>query len=179
MKFFCITHKYFQQWFNKHVILQISSLLNFQLNIERSTKRRPPQQMSSIAQPFDPNTFNFNKVNDSEILIKCNYRWHNQNEPDGLITFLINNSPLTKYHSLICPNLIGNLSQILTKQSICFAVDVLQGFDDKYYRIGYNSLGAFASVNHLHLHLMYIESDLFIENVVSSKFSERQFLCRK
>lgn len=150
-----------------------------QLNIERSTKRRQPQQISSIVQPFDANTFNFNKVNESEILIKCNYRLHNQHETDGIITFLINNSPLTKYHSLICPNLNGNLSQILTKQSICLAIDVLQSFNDKYYRIGYNSLGAFASVNHLHLHLMYIETDLFIENVVSTQLLSFDNICGK
>lgn len=137
-----------------------------QLNVERSTQRRPPQQITSIAQPFDAASFNFNKVNDCEILIKCNYRLHGRSDTDALVTFLINNSPLTRYHSLICPRLSDNLSQILTEQSIRFAVDVLRGFDDNCYRIGFNSLGAFASVNHLHMHLMHIEMDLFIENVV-------------
>lgn len=105
-------------------------------------------------------------MNDCEILIKCNYRLHPRADTNALFTFLINSSPLTRYHSLICPSLSDNLSQILTEQSIRFAVDVLRGFDDNCYRIGFNSLGALASVNHLHMHLMHIETDLFIENVV-------------
>lgn len=137
----------------------------FQLNIERTTMRREPQKITSIVQPFDKNAFNFNKVNKCEILIECKCQL-NEYYSFELFTFLINNSPLTKYHSLICPKLNENLSQILTKQSIEFAIDVLYGFHDRFYRIGYNSLGAFASVNHLHLHLLYIEQKLYIEDAV-------------
>lgn len=37
------------------------------------------------------------------------------------------------------------------------------------FRIGYNSPGALASVNHLHLHLLYIERKLYLTEVVKAK----------
>lgn len=92
----------------------------------------------------------------------------NEQTKENSITFLINNSPLTKYHSLICPNVTENLPQILTLNSIRFATDVIMGINDRNYRIGFNSLGAFASVNHLHFHLIWIEEQLYVETAVSS-----------
>lgn len=83
-----------------------------------------------------------------------------------LITFLINNSPLTKYHILICPNRLACHPQILTKAALKFSINFLFGLNDYRYRIGYNSPGALASVNHYHLHLLHIEHHLFVERVV-------------
>lgn len=84
----------------------------------------------------------------------------------GLVTFLVNNSPLTKYHSLICPDLEQNQPQILTAYALRFSIDLLEALNDRKYKIGYNSPGALASVNHLHLHLIYLEEILYIEDVV-------------
>lgn len=83
------------------------------------------------------------------------------------ITFLVNNSPITKYHSLICPRLTDNLSQIITKDCIAFAIDLITGLNDRSYRIGYNSLGAFSSVNHLHMHLIHVPEKMYVEDAVS------------
>lgn len=131
--------------------------------------RRKPQIITSIHQPFDENTFNFNQVLPCEILFHC-LDHINENTKQNKITFLINNSPLTKYHSLICPNVSENIPQILTLNSIRYVTDMILGFDDRNYRIGFNSLGAFASVNHLHFHLIHIEENLFVENAVSVFF---------
>lgn len=49
---------------------------------------------------------------------------------------------------------------------MAFAIQLLHNLNDKHFRIGYNSPGALASVNHLHLHLLYIEEHLFVEDVV-------------
>lgn len=35
------------------------------------------------------------------------------------------------------------------------------------FKVGFNSLCAFASVNHLHLHAYYLEHDLFVDTCVS------------
>lgn len=139
------------------------------MNTERSALRRPPQPITSIVQPFDGNAFNFNKVHDCEILFKCHNQLSTNPSANGLTTFLINNSPLTKYHSLICPRLKENLPQILTKECIELAIDIITGLNNRSYRIGYNSLGAFASVNHLHMHLICVEEKLFVEDVVRKK----------
>lgn len=139
------------------------------MNTERSTLRRPPQAITSIVQPFNENAFNFNKVHDSEILFRCHDQLCTNPNANGSTTFLVNNSPLTKYHSLICPRLKENLPQIITKESIELAIDIITGLNNRSYRIGYNSLGAFASVNHLHMHLICVEEKLFVEDAVSAK----------
>lgn len=91
-----------------------------------------------------------------------------------IVSYLINNSPLTKYHVLLCPQLAEQRSQILTDDAIKSAIDILSGFNDRCYRIGYNSPGALASVNHLHLQLLYVEQQLYIENAVSHISSKLQ-----
>lgn len=83
------------------------------------------------------------------------------------MTFLVNNSPLTEHHVLICPDLKANHPQILNHAAVEFGLEVLRSLDDRRYRIGYNSPGAWASVNHLHVHLLRIEEELYIERVVS------------
>lgn len=134
-----------------------------QLNTERTVLRREPEKILSIVPPFDEHKFNFNKINPCEILFECQ---NGLNGCNGNVTFLINNSPLTKYHSLICPSLSDNLPQVLAKDAISFAIDVIYGFNDRNFRIGFNSPGAFASVNHLHMHLMHIDKELYVETAV-------------
>lgn len=129
--------------------------------------RRKPQTITSIVQPFDESLFNFTKASKSEVLLQCQSQLGSTES--GITTFLINNSPLTKFHSLICPRLGDKLSQIITKESVEFAIDLLTGLNDRCYRIGYNSLCALASVNHLHLHLMHLPEKIFIEDVVCAK----------
>ncbi|XP_031639769.1 GDP-D-glucose phosphorylase 1 [Contarinia nasturtii] len=147
-----------------------------QLNTERTSLRRKPQVITSIVQPFDENVFNFKKVNECEILLRCHDQLNAKSSaPHGIVTFLVNNSPLTKYHSLICPRVNENLSQIMNKECIEFAIDLMTGLDDHGYRLGYNSLGAFASVNHLHLHLIHVPEKLYLEDAEIIEMSDNVF----
>uniref|UniRef100_A0A336LMW2 CSON002930 protein n=1 Tax=Culicoides sonorensis TaxID=179676 RepID=A0A336LMW2_CULSO len=131
-----------------------------QLNPDRSSKRRAPQLIESLDTPFDSQEFNFTKVNDQEVLFSIN------SDKFKDITFLINNSPLTQYHSLICPRLNACLPQKLTDEGLEFCLELLYNLNDPGYKIGYNSPLALASVNHLHLHLIYIPSNkLYVENL--------------
>lgn len=137
------------------------------MNTDRTTLRRKPQAITSVVQPFNENVFNFNKVNECEILFQYHNQLNGNVAANDVTTFLINNSPLTKFHSLICPRKSENLPQILTQECIELAIDLLTGLNERSYRIGYNSLGAFASVNHLHLHLIWLTEKLFVEDAVS------------
>lgn len=137
------------------------------LNTDRYSLRRTPQTITSVVQPFNENQFNFKKVNEKEVILQCRSQLSTNSSDDGVITLLINNSPLTKSHSLICPRVHEVLPQIITKECIEFAIDVIFGFNDRSYRIGYNSLGAFASVNHLHIHLFHVPEKLYVEDAVS------------
>lgn len=134
-----------------------------QFNSDRTTKRRQPQQIPSLTPAFDVNTFNFNKINPEEVLLNIT----SGDDSIGDVCCLVNNSPLTKFHSLLCPDITANQPQILTLAAVVFSVRLLQSFADNKYKIGYNSPGAYASVNHLHMHLIYLEERLFVEDVVN------------
>lgn len=125
--------------------------------------RRAPQTIHTVVADFNENAFNFNKVNAEEILFECNHP-----KLKAIVTYLINNSPLTKYHSLICPDLRKNLPQVLTRDAITIAIDTLADFRDPKFKIGYNSPGALASVNHLHLHLLHMDEPLYVDHPVNN-----------
>ncbi|XP_065090405.1 GDP-D-glucose phosphorylase 1-like [Ochlerotatus camptorhynchus] len=139
-----------------------------QLNRKRTTERRKPDIMASVVPAFDPTRFNFNKVDSREVLleVRCG---------GSLVSILINNSPLTSYHSLIVPDRDRNLPQVLTKESLEVAVSLLLRLEDRNYRIGYNSPGALASVNHLHFHLMHLNHKLYVEDAPVTALAHHLF----
>jgi GDP-D-glucose phosphorylase len=55
----------------------------------------------------------------------------------------------------------------MTREGLQLACKIIRAIDDKTARIGYNSPGALASVNHLHLHLLFVDKNLYVEDVVS------------
>lgn len=93
--------------------------------------------MTSLTLDFDESKFHFGKVKKEEILLETNIL----NVP---VTFLINNSPLTKYHTLLCPEISSHKPQILDENAIKISIKLLQSFRDRSFRIGYNSPGALA-----------------------------------
>ncbi|KAL9901524.1 GDP-D-glucose phosphorylase 1 [Glossina fuscipes fuscipes] len=138
--------------------LEGSNCIYSELNPERTTLRRAPQVIQSLNPVFEENKFNFKKIPQQELLMILPY--------DGIeVSIIINKSPLTLYHSLICPDVQNGLAQRVTLDTLRFCRDFLLSIeDDRGFRIGYNSPGALASVNHLHMHLINIEKDLYIDN---------------
>ena len=100
--------------------------------------------------------FNFNKINHQEILLKINDLDKSEKFNDSFI--IINNSPIEQGHCLIVPNMHSNLNQLLNIDSIKLAVDLILLSTSKNIIIGFNSVQAYASVNHLHMHLYYLNS---------------------
>ncbi|XP_061395598.1 GDP-D-glucose phosphorylase 1 [Musca vetustissima] len=132
-----------------------------EFNPERTALRRAPQTIISLDPVFNEEKFNFKKIKPEECLMKVEYE-------GSKISMIINNSPLTLYHTLICPDVHMGLPQRICERALRFCVAFLEDLmenDERNFRIGYNSPGALASVNHLHLHLMYIEKDLYIDRV--------------
>lgn len=104
--------------------------------------------------------FNFNKIGRDELLFEIGYKGNHS------VSFIVNSSPLTPAHCLVCPDLRDNKSQVLTSEAIEFALDLLKKLGRRRFRIGFNSPGALASVNHLHLHLVDVPESLFVEECV-------------
>ncbi|XP_067829375.1 GDP-D-glucose phosphorylase 1 [Heptranchias perlo] len=139
-----------------------------QLNVSRGTERRRPQEILSLRQPFDPNQFNFGKIRPREILFAL--RRGGAACPGDRLTgqggalLIINVSPLEYGHVLLLPDPARALPQVLTGDSLLQALELVFLSSDPGFRMGFNSLGAFASVNHLHLHGYYLGHELEVES---------------
>jgi GDP-D-glucose phosphorylase len=119
---------------------------------------------TEVSQPFEDASFHFLKADVGE----C-FAWLRmcaplpssaQADPMNDTLLLINNAPLTASHFLVVPQPAARLPQVLTPYAVRVAVklcrslaadgDGTDGSSDVL--LGFNSVCAFASVNHLHLH---------------------------
>ncbi|XP_032824853.2 GDP-D-glucose phosphorylase 1 [Petromyzon marinus] len=131
-----------------------------QLNPERAALRRPAQHAQRLDQPFQPELFNFTRVPPTEILLEMR-RSEPPESPGDLV--LINASPLERGHVLLVPAPGLRLPQALTERAARLGLDALLLSSRRGLRVGFNSLCALASVNHLHLHAYYLERALLAE----------------
>ncbi|XP_008274095.1 GDP-D-glucose phosphorylase 1 [Stegastes partitus] len=143
-----------------------------QLNVQRGLERRKPQEILSIQQEFNARQFNFNKINPDEIIFEMIKDTEGHTalpdnrqlpQPCGMVV-LVNVSPLEFGHCLFVPDPSRCYPQILTRFAIKVGIESVLLSSDPGFRVGFNSLGAFASVNHLHLHGYYLDHELKIES---------------
>lgn len=128
----------------------------------RAENRRPPQYMTEVVQKFDDNKFNFTKITAEKELI---FSLKNKDIESGwLDKIIINVSPVNEYHSLLVPQADLKLPQVLTEYSLNLALEVMFLSTDKNMRLCFNSLCAYASVNHLHWHIIYLQENLYIQD---------------
>lgn len=73
---------------------------------------------------------------------------------EGLHPVLINVSPLCRPHGLLVPHAAFRQPQVLTLDALELALHLLAMPGADGLRVAFNSLGAWASVNHLHLHIV-------------------------
>ena len=119
---------------------------------KRKTRFGKPTEL--VFQVFAEHDFNFLKVGDHEIIQHF----------DGH-SILGNASPLADGHSLLCPEIQHRHPQFLSEPWIRLAIRISSDAsrrDD--FRLGFNSLGAYASVNHLHFHILWLGNPLNIRS---------------
>jgi len=138
-------------------------------------KRKPPEsQQQQVVGTVDPEAFNFTKVDPAEKLLEVEAI--PQDHPDGglTMTVLANVSPLATGHVLFVPNCGELLPQVLTEHLLLGGLRVLAKSTRHDFRLVFNSLMGFASVNHFHFHGLYLnycglpDSRLPIEKVERS-----------
>ncbi|XP_063509012.1 GDP-D-glucose phosphorylase 1 isoform X2 [Pongo pygmaeus] len=139
-----------------------------QLNVERGVQRRRPQTIKSVRQAFDPEQFNFNKIRPGEVL----FRLHREPDLPGTllqedILVVINVSPLEWGHVLLVPEPARQLPQRLLPGALRAGIEAVLLSLHPGFRVGFNSLGGLASVNHLHLHGYYLAHRLPVEQAPS------------
>ncbi|KAM4035827.1 GDP-D-glucose phosphorylase 1 isoform 1-T2 [Anomaloglossus baeobatrachus] len=142
-----------------------------QLNVKRGIERRKPQDIKSIQEKFNPSQFNFNKMKHDEILFQMVRSEMSSGASMDLgrkhsrTLVVINVSPLEFGHVLLIPDPSLCLTQILTPDLTLLGLESILLSGHPGFRIGFNSLGGFASINHLHLHGFYLDEELLIESV--------------
>ncbi|XP_008159484.2 GDP-D-glucose phosphorylase 1 [Eptesicus fuscus] len=140
-----------------------------QLNVERGVQRRRPQNIRSVRQAFDPEEFNFNKIRPGEVL----FRLRREPDPPGVlqeeedILVMINVSPLEWGHVLLVPEPARGHPQRLLPGALRAGLEAVLLSSHPGFRVGFNSLGGLASVNHLHLHGYYLTHRLPVEGAPS------------
>jgi GDP-L-galactose phosphorylase len=63
---------------------------------------------------------------------------------------LINVSPIEYGHVLLVPRVLDCLQQLVDPSTAALALHFAREAANPYFRVGYNSLGAYATINHLH-----------------------------
>ncbi|MFA6384998.1 MAG: UPF0489 family protein, partial [Candidatus Omnitrophota bacterium] len=104
----------------------------------------------TVYQPFDGSKFNFNTVLE-RTPFQCLFTTL---LPDGPAYILANRNPVKRYSFLLVPDPKKQYPQFLNIESMRMALAVAAASEGNIY-LGFNSRGAWASVDHLHFHGWY------------------------
>ncbi|KAK3779236.1 hypothetical protein RRG08_025524 [Elysia crispata] len=171
-----------------HIITRIipgSKQYVAQLNTLRATERRKPQVITSVYQPFNPKSFNFTWVKSKEVIFNirkvhsppannvCNgdavietsiNGTSSQEKEEVRHCLVVNVSPMEYGHCLLLPEIDMMRPQVLTQKALEVAIETMLLSKHRGFRLGFNSLCAFASVNHLHFHAYYLDYELIVDH---------------
>lgn len=151
-----------------------------QLNEGRHLKKRPTEfRVDRVLQPFDAAKFNFTKVGQEEVL----FQFENGGGDDSFFVesspisvadrapnvVAINVSPIEYGHVLLIPRVLDRLPQRIDQESFLLALHMAAEAASPYFRLGYNSLGAFATINHLHFQAYYLTVPFPVEKAATKR----------
>lgn len=150
-----------------------------QFNEGRATKKRPTEfAVDKVCQDFDGGKFNFTKADKQEILFcfqqgvralsSSEYHAATHVQDDATVV-LINVSPIEYGHVLLCPRVTDCLPQRITPELLLPPLYMAAVSRNPYFRVGYNSLGAYATINHLHFQAYYLMEAFPIERAPTSR----------
>uniref|UniRef100_A0A7S4T5W8 GDP-D-glucose phosphorylase 1 n=1 Tax=Alexandrium monilatum TaxID=311494 RepID=A0A7S4T5W8_9DINO len=153
----------------------------------RAGKRKPPAAIRKVATLRDPAAFSFGDARWSELLLAFDGPPVSALAPPSLPaadasapllprggeeggrsvelpahSVLVNVAPFCAFHFVLATDLAELQPQVLTERSLRVALGFVRHFS-RFLRLTYNSLGAGASVNHLHWQGMYFREPLPIE----------------
>ncbi|XP_073012932.1 GDP-L-galactose phosphorylase 1-like [Typha latifolia] len=150
-----------------------------QLNEGRHLKKRPTEfRVDRVLQPFDPAKFNFTKVGQEEVLFRFEAGEGDEayfsetasvDKSKTPSVVAINVSPIEYGHVLLIPRVLDCLPQRIDAESFLLALQMAAEAGSPYFRLGYNSLGAFATINHLHFQAYYLSVPFPVEKAPTEK----------
>ncbi|MCO5608046.1 hypothetical protein L7F22_062250 [Adiantum nelumboides] len=153
-----------------------------QLNEGRHSKKRPTEfRVDQVLQPFDPSKFNFTKAAKEELLFCAESGNSYEGEfypeaPVGCATnaVVINVSPIEYGHILLVPKIVERIPQRIDVETLLLAINMAVEAQNPFFRLGYNSLGAFATINHLHFQAYYLAVPFPVERASSKLLVSRK-----
>ncbi|KAL6614024.1 hypothetical protein ACP70R_036294 [Stipagrostis hirtigluma subsp. patula] len=83
-------------------------------------------------------------------------------------------SPIGYCHVLLAPRIQDCLPQTIDQESFLLAMYTAREARNPFFRVGYNSLGSFAIVNHLHFQAYYLKSQYPVEKAPTEKLTTYQ-----
>ena len=121
--------------------------------------RNSQRPMTSIRMPFDAQGFNFNKP-----FIQQEAIWSGTLCGQSFDLYY-NKYPFVDQHCLLVPSRDDCLAQYHEEDMHTFIWELVRSLSSTLpgIRIGYNAMGAFASVNHLHFQMFVREQELPVE----------------
>ncbi|KAG8054320.1 hypothetical protein GUJ93_ZPchr0001g31716 [Zizania palustris] len=147
----------------------------------RDQKKRPTEfRMNQVLQPFDGAKFNFTKVIPEEVIFTFGETRNDSGQyfddvPHTVAAshsaILINVSPIGYCHVLLIPQIQDCLPQRVDRESFLLAMYVAREARDPFFRVGYNSLGGFATINHLHFQAYYLKVQYPVEKAPTEKLT--------
>ena len=125
------------------------------------------QPCAQVCQPWDAKKFNFQKALQQEVLFQYEAGLPGDSKGVKFIPaspannspnlVLINVSPIEYGHVLLVPRVMDGLTQLVDQQSMRLALQFCENSNNPYFRLCYNSLGAYGTINHLHFQVtLYI-----------------------
>ena len=140
-----------------------------QLNEGRATKKRRTEfQIDRVLQDFEHSKFNFTKVDERECLFAFegdnnSVGRNSASNSDSPNLVLINVSPIEQGHVLLVPFIFDCIPQHMESKFALLALQFAASIENSNFRLGYNSLGAFGTVNHLHFQGYYFDHPFPVE----------------
>lgn len=144
-----------------------------QCNEGRLSKKRPTEFcIDQVAQPFDDAKFNFKKALQKEVLFMFEPAARRVSKPSfqpaapprtSPSLVYINVSPIEYGHVLLVPRALDNLPQLVTPDTLLLALHFAREADNPYFRLAFNSLGAYGTINHLHFQAYYLAAPFAME----------------
>ncbi|KAI7837290.1 hypothetical protein COHA_008904 [Chlorella ohadii] len=144
-----------------------------QCNEGRLSKKRPTEfRIDQVAQPFDDGKFNFKKALQKEVLFMFEPAARRITKPafqpaaaprTSPSLVYINVSPIEYGHVLLVPRVLDDLQQLVTPDTLLLALQFAREADNPYFRLAYNSLGAYGTINHLHFQAYYLAAPYAME----------------
>eukprot|EP00210_Caulerpa_lentillifera_P006864 g6561.t1 len=142
------------------------------LNEGRVKKKRKSEfRMDKVIQSFDTKKFNFEKAVMKEVLFEFELT-ENKGPPriemEAIVSsspnlVMLNVNPIETGHILLVPRVLDKLPQQIIPNAMFLALRFASAVGNSYFRLNYNSFGAFASVNHLHFQGYFLMAPYPIE----------------